>query len=131
MKKQIAQWLLKIAKCLDHDITVQELNGYEPLQLGLGYHISKSDVRKFRNEHPEYSSHRKGLEALINDTKTVILGNIVRGISDNNCIEYNVKKTFWTANVTGKLNIYMPVGTEIHYTNGKEECDEDQRQEVQ
>ena len=126
MKKRLAAWLFRMAKRLDHDIKIEELNGYEARQLGIGYHISKADVKKFRIENPQYTSHRKGLEALINDTKTVILGSIARGLTDNKCVEYNVKKSFWTADVTGRLNVYVPVGTEICDTDGTEEQHEDE-----
>ena len=107
MKKRISEWLLRLAKLLDPQKEIETIDRYTARQLGIGYHISKSDVRKFRKEHPEYTSHRKGLDALVEDTKTIIFGHIVAGIKDKNLVDYNVKKSLWTADVTGILNVYV------------------------
>ena len=80
---------------------------FEPRQLCIGYHISKKDVKRFRKEHPQYISHRKGLEALIEDTKKEIGTNIFAGVYKNDLIDYKVKKSFWTADITGRLNVYV------------------------
>ncbi len=122
MKKCIAKWLLRLARRLDSGMKIPELDGFEAKRLGIGYHLSKADVRKYRAEHPELTSHRKGLEALIQDTKGVIVGSITRGLYDNRCIDFHVRKTLFTADVTGTLNVYVPVGTEIESTaHGSEE----------
>lgn len=108
MRRKIANWLVCIARRLYPHGEYELVEKYLPRKLCIGYHIAKSDVRKLRNKHPEYSSHRKGLDALIKDTKDVILGNIVAGIKHGGLVEYKVKKTFWTADITGALNVYVP-----------------------
>ena len=108
MKKRIAQWLVIMARRLDPQRDYELVENYKATQLGIGYHIAKSDVRKFRKEHPEYTSHRKGLDALIEDTKDVILGNIVAGIKQGNLVDYKIKKSLWTADITGTLKLYIP-----------------------
>lgn len=107
MKRKIAYLLLKLAKCICPKDEFSLADVYMPKTLGIGYHITKADVRKFRKEHPEYTSHRKGLEALIEETKMVILGNLVAGLREKDIVIYKVNKTLWTANVTGKLNVYV------------------------
>ena len=114
MRKSIARWLRRVAQRLDHEMSIESMSGYEPKRLGIGYSLTKSDVRKFRGMHPEYKSHRQGLDALIDDTKRVILGNIARGLFDNKCIEFKVRKSLWSAEVTGTLNVYVPACTEIN-----------------
>lgn len=108
MKKRIARLLFDIAKKLDSLREYEYVDNYKATQLGIGYHISKSDVRNYRKAHPEYTSHRKGLDALIEDTKDVILGNIVAGIKKGGLVEYKIKKSFWTAEITGNLKLYIP-----------------------
>lgn len=106
MKKQIAQWLVSIARRLDGTRQYELTEVYEPCKLGIGYHLSKRDVKKFRAEHPEYTSHRKGLDGFIEDTKQIILGNIAAGLKEKGLVTYSVKKTLWTADVTGEVVVY-------------------------
>lgn len=107
MKKRLAQWLLKLARRLDPQKDYQLQEQYEPKQLGIGYHITKNDVKEFRKRNPQYTSHRKGLEALIEETKKEIGTNIFAGIYKNNLVDYKVKKSFYTADVSGRLNVYV------------------------
>lgn len=107
MKKKIAHFLLKIARKLDPQKEYILAEQYEPKQLGIGYHITKRDVQEFRKQNPQYTSHRKGLEALIEDTKKEVGTNIFAGIYKNELIEYKIKKSFWTADVSGRLNVYV------------------------
>lgn len=106
MKSKIAEWLVGIARWLNPQKEYKSIEQYEPVQLGVGYHISKQDVRKFRQAHEGYTSHRKGLDALVEDTKQVILGNIAAGLVEKGLLELKVKKSFWTADVTGKVVVY-------------------------
>lgn len=107
MKKRLAQFLVSLARRLDPQREYLQQEQFEPRQLGIGYHITKKDVKRFREEHPQYTSHRKGLEALIEETKKEIGTNIFAGIYKNNLIDYQVKKSFWTADVRGRLNVYV------------------------
>ena len=107
IKKFVAQWLVNLAKRLDPQEEFLLAEQYEPRQLGIGYHITKRDVQKFRKRNPQYTSHRKGLEALIEETKKEVGTNIFAGIYKNDLIEYKVKKSFWTADITGRLNVYV------------------------
>ena len=106
MRRKIANWLVGIARRIDHQREYDFIEQYEPVQLGVGYHLSKQDVRKFRKANEEYASHRKGLDALIEDTKQVILGNIAAGLVEKGLLEFKVKKSLWTADVTGKVVVY-------------------------
>ena len=106
-KKTISKWLVSLARRLDPQREYLLQEQFEPRQLGIGYHITKKDVKRFREEHPQYTSHRKGLEALIEETKKEIGTNIFAGIYKNGLIDYKVKKSFWTADVTGRLNVYV------------------------
>ena len=119
MKKKLAKWLFNIARRLDPQKEYMLAEQYEPRQLGIGYHLTKRDVQEFRKRNPQYSSHRKGLEALIEDTKKEIGTNIFAGIYKNNLIEYKVKKTFWTADVTGRLNVYVSKEQEFNGTESE------------
>lgn len=107
MKKRLAQILVRLARRLDPQLEYLLQDQYEPRQLGIGYHITKKDVKQFREDNPQYTSHRKGLEALIEETKKEIGTNIFAGIYKNDLIVYEVKKSFWTADVTGRLNVYV------------------------
>lgn len=120
LKRCLAKWLASIVMWLDPEGEYELVENYKATQLGIGYHITKADVRKFRKEHPEYTSHRKGLDALIEDTKDVILGNIVAGIKQACLVEYKVKKTMWTADITGSLKLYIPESL----ANGIKEADQ-------
>ncbi len=107
MKKRLAQFLVRLARRLNPQREYLLAEQYEPRQLGIGYHITKKDVQEFRKQNPQYTSHRKGLEALIEETKKEVGTNIFAGIYKNNLIDYKVKKSFWTADVTGRLNVYV------------------------
>jgi hypothetical protein len=106
MKHRIAAWLVGIARRLDPQKKYEFIEQYEPVQLGVGYHISKQDVRKFRKTHEEYTSHRKGLDALVGDTKQVIIGNIAAGLVEKGLLTFKVKRSLWTATVEGKVVVY-------------------------
>ena len=106
MKKRIAQWLLKMAKRLDPQKEFVLADVHEPKKLGIGFHITKNDVRKFRKLNSGYTSHRKGLEALIEETKKEINASIVAGLYKNGLITYKVNKSLWTADVVGELYVY-------------------------
>jgi len=108
MKKKIAQWLLRLAKRLDPQKEFILADQYEPKALGIGYHITKNDVREYRKHNPEIKSHREGLKRLIEDQKKEIGTNIFAAIYKNDLIDYNVKKTLWVADVTGRLYVYTP-----------------------
>lgn len=107
MRKRIARAILKIARWIDTDADYVPVNHYEPRQIGICYHISKKDVRTYRAQHPECRSHRSGLLCLIEDAKNVVLMSIMKGIREKGLVEYDVNKSFWTADVTGKVNIYV------------------------
>lgn len=107
MKKTIAKWLVSLARRIDQKREYLLSEQFEPKQLGIGYHITKKDVQEFRKQNPQYTSHRKGLEALIEDTKKEVGTNIFAGIYKNQLIDYKVKKSFWTADVYGRLNVYV------------------------
>lgn len=135
MKKRIAKWLVKLAKRLDAHAEFEAVDHYTARRLGTGYHITKADVKSFRKEHPEYTSHRRGLDALVQDTKSVILGHIVAGILDNGLVDYKVKKSFWTADVIGTLNVYVRDNASLteqvgDRDNGNKEDSEDKVAEV-
>ena len=106
MRRKLAELLVGIARWLDPQKEYESIEQYEPVQLGVGYHISKQDVRKFRKAHEECTSHRKGLDALVEDTKQVIMGNIAAGLVERGLLEFKVKKTLWTADVTGRVIVY-------------------------
>ena len=106
MKKRIAEWLVSLAGRLDPK--VEQKDGYVARQLGIGIHITKNDVRRFRKLNPMYDSHRKGLEALVEDTKDKALMNILAGLKQNGVVEYKVKRTPWVADVSVSLKVYVP-----------------------
>lgn len=106
MKKQLAQWLLRLAKRLDPQEEFVLADVHEPKKLGIGYHISKNDVKKYRKHNPKFKSHREALAALIEDIKKEIGMNILAGAYKNDLINYKIKKSLWTADVTGKLYVY-------------------------
>ncbi len=106
MRKKLAKWLNAIARRLDTQKEYKTIEQYEPVQLGVGYHISKQDVRKFRKAHEERASRRKGLDALVEDTKQVILGNIAAGLVEKGLLEFKVKKSLWCADVSGNVIVY-------------------------
>ena len=105
MKKQLARWFMSIAECLDPQ--VEKKDGYVARQVGIGIHIAKSDVVKFRKLNPLYKSHRQGLNALIEDTKKKSIMNLVAGLVQNGVVEYDVSSTFWTADVRATLKVYV------------------------
>ena len=106
MKKQLAQFFLRLARRLDpqKEFTLAEV--HEPKKLGIGYHITKKDVQEYRKHNPQFSSHRKALAAMIEDTKKEIGMNILAGAYKNNLINYRVNKTLWVADVYGDLYVY-------------------------
>ena len=106
MKKQIAKWLMSLAERLDPK--VEQKDGYVARQVGIGIHITKNDVKNFRKLNPQYDSHRKGLNALIEDTKKKSLLNIVAGLIQNGAVEFDVSKTFLVADVRTILRVYVP-----------------------
>ena len=106
MKKRISKWLIDLALVLNPSVEVRD--SYVAKKLGIGIHITKNDVKRFRKLNPEYTSHRKGLEALIEDTKKKAAMNIVAGIQENNIMEYDVRRTLWTADVKATLRVYVP-----------------------
>lgn len=107
MKETIARWLVSIAKKLSPQKDVEEKDFYEAKQIGVCYHIAKADVKKYRGMHPEIKSYREGLSKLIVETKDIVLGSIAAGLKQKKVVEYEVKKTMWTADVTGILNVYV------------------------
>lgn len=106
MKKRIAKWLVRLAGKLNPQVEVRD--GYVARQVGIGIHITKSDVRKFRALNPEFKSHRKGLDALVKDTKKKSLMNIVAGLAQSDAVEFKVRRTPWTADVRTILKVYVP-----------------------
>lgn len=106
MKKQLAKWLVSMAGKLDPRVEVKD--DYVARQVGIGIHITKNDVRKFRKLNPVYDSHRKGLDALIEDTKKKALLNILTSLVENGVVEYDVSKTLWVADVKTILKVYVP-----------------------
>ena len=106
MKKKLAKWLVAIAKKIDPQKNYKLEEQWEPVQLGIGYEISKSDVRKYRKENPQYDSHRKGMDALIEDTKQVIAGNIAAGMIEKGLLSFKVNRTLWSAKVRGRVVVY-------------------------
>ena len=105
MKKQLAKWFIALAQRLDSQ--VEQKDGYIARKVGIGIHITKSDVKKFRQLNPQYTSHRKGLEALIEDTKKKSIMNIVAGLVQNGAVDFEVNSTFWTADVKTTLGVYV------------------------
>lgn len=106
MRKMLANLLVRLARRIYPQKDFQLVEGFEPKKLGIGYHITKNDVRKYRKDHPEYNSHRKALDALIEDTKKEIGTNIFAGIYKHNLIDYKINKTLYVADVRGTLNVY-------------------------
>ena len=108
MKEKIAHLLVRLAKWLCPREEFALSNLHEPKKIGIGYHITKADVRKFRVDNPQYKSHRKALNAIVEDTKKEIIRNIVASIVKNDLIQYSVHKTLYVADVIGKLYVYAP-----------------------
>lgn len=108
MKEKIANWLLRLARwlCPQKEFTLAEI--HEPKKLGIGYHITKKDVRDYRKQNPQFKSHRQALNAMIEDTKKEILMNIMAGALHNELVNYKVRKTLYVADVTGDLYVYVP-----------------------
>ena len=106
MKERLANWLVKVARWIypQKEFTLAEIK--EPKKLGIGYHITKKDVREYRKNNPQIKSHREALAALIEDTKKEIGMNIFAGIYKNDLIDYKVRKTLYVADVTGELHVY-------------------------
>ncbi len=90
------------------DQSVEKKDGYVARQVGIGIHITKNDVKKFRKVNPQYKSHREGLKALVEDTKRKAVINLVEGMRQNGVIDYDVKTTLWTAEVKAKIGVYVP-----------------------
>lgn len=105
MKKRIAKWLVSLAGKLDPK--VEEKDGYVARQVGIGIHIAKNDVRKFRKCNPQFNSHRKGLDALIEDTKKKSLFNILTTLMEKGVVDFQIKRTPWTADVKTILRVYV------------------------
>lgn len=106
MRKRLAKWLIGVAKRLDPQKEFVLAEVHEPKKLGIGYHITKNDVKRYRKENPQFKSHREALSALIEDTKKEVGTNIFAGIYKNNLINYKVRKTLWVADVIGELFVY-------------------------
>jgi len=107
LKKCISKWLFSIARRLDPQREFEKVDNYKAKKLQVGYRIKKSDVRKYHESHPEIKSQKECLRLMIEDTKSIIFGNIVAGIVDNNLVEYEVKKMLMNATVKGVLNVYV------------------------
>lgn len=107
MKKRLALFFLRIARRLDPQKEYKLEEIYEPKKLGIGYHITKKDVKEYRKHNPQFSSHRKALDAMIEDTKKEIGMNILAGAYKNNLINYKISKTLWVADVTGDIYVYV------------------------
>ena len=107
MKESIAKWLVSVARRLCPQKRFELAEVHEPKKLGIGYHISKADVRKYRKANPQFKSHRQALNALIEDTKKEIGMNILAGAYKNGLIKYNVRKTMYVADVVGDLYVYV------------------------
>ena len=108
MKEKIAKWLVRLARrlCPREEFTLAQV--HEPKKLGIGYHITKNDVRKYRKQNPQFKSHRQALNALVEDTKKEILMNIMAGALKNGLVNYKIRKTLYVADVTGDLYVYAP-----------------------
>lgn len=106
MKKKLSEWLVRLACKLNPQVEVRD--GYVARQVGIGIHIAKSDVRKFRSLNPQYKSHRQGLAALVEDTKKKSLLNIVAGLAESGAVDFKVSRTPWTADVRTILKVYVP-----------------------
>lgn len=104
--RRIANILVRLANWLYPQ--AEQKNGYVARQFGIGIHISKNDVKKFRKLNPQYDSHRKALSALIEDCKEKAIFNIVAGLKDKGIVEYEVKKTLYVADVKAVLKVYVP-----------------------
>ena len=106
MKKHLAKMLVWLAGKLDQ--SVEKKDGYVARQVGIGIHITKNDVKKFRKVNPQYKSHREGLKALVEDTKRKAVINLVEGMRQNGVIDYKVNSSLWTADVKVKIGVYVP-----------------------
>ena len=107
MKEKLATLLIKAARKLCPKRDIELMVHCEPKELGVCYHITKSDVKHYRKKHAEYKSHREALAALIEDTKGLVLGSIAAGLKEKKVIEYEIRKTPYTADVIGTLNVYV------------------------
>lgn len=108
MRKTIANWLVHLSRMLypQQEFTLAEI--HVPRKVGIGYHITKRDVREYRKHNPQFKSYRVALAALVEDTKKEIVMNIMASIVKNEIVHFDVKKSLYVADVTGKLYVYAP-----------------------
>lgn len=99
IKKKISALLMKAALRLYPAIKYEYSEDARPM--GLCVHIGKKDVRDFRKSQPEIKSHREGMKQLIEEAKYRIAGAIARGLMDKGLIRFEVRRTLFTADVTG------------------------------
>ena len=111
MRRIIAHFLVWLAFKISpsaREKVIENLVGYEPRVLGSAYQLKKSDLRKYVKEHPEDDSYRKGMKALIEDTKKLIIMDIAKGAEQHGLVNFIVKKGLFEAKVYGKLYVYAP-----------------------
>ena len=106
MRKKLAKWLLLAAKKLEPSEVFSLADKYEPKKLGIGFHISKKDIKEYRMRNPNMKSNREALSYMIKDTKKEIGISILAGAYKNGLIRYKVRSTLWSADVVGELYVY-------------------------
>ena len=106
MRKKIAKWLNAIARKLYKEGNYDLIENYEPAKLGVGYHITKSEVKKYRKANPDCPSHRQGVIDLVEETKKVILSQIAQALDQKGLVTFDIKRTLWTADVSGFTIVY-------------------------
>lgn len=111
MRKKIAKALLWIAHWVspeNKEIVFEMSDTFKPMKLGKGYLITKKEVNDFQKKNPKFDSYNKAHAALITETKSIILGDIVRGAHKNGLVKFDVSSNGVETKVSGQLYIYAP-----------------------
>lgn len=115
MRKKLAKCLIGLAKWLS-PIEVEEripvVEEFEACRIGNSFMLTKQEVTKFRKDHPELMSVRKGRAAAIDKVKGDIRMGIFKKIIEDGLIQWKVEKgrgdhRFDTV-IKGYLNVNVP-----------------------
>ena len=115
MRKKLASCLIGLAKWLS-PVEVEErvpvVEDYEACRIGSSFMLTKREVCKFRKEHPELTSVRKGRAAAIEKVKGDIRLGIFKEVIEDGLIQFKVEKgngenRFDTV-IKGYLNVNVP-----------------------
>lgn len=105
MRETISNFLVKLAKKINHNNHYEAVDNYKAQKLGIGFIYTKKEFKKYRKKNK--LSVRKANAELENILKDKIRSAIVNAIDYKNLIEYETIKENGDIKIFGHIKIYV------------------------